>query len=147
MHLGAIARRAPERAAVIMGGSGATISFGELDERANRLARLFHGRGLERGATVAILLENSARFLEVAWAAQRSGLYYTAINTHLTAGEASYIVDDCGAGLLVSSHHLASVAAAVEAPGLRHRLMVDGPDRGVGGLRGHGRRTTERALA
>ena len=126
MHLGAIARRAPERAAVIMGGSGATISFGELDERANRLARLFRGRGLERGATVAILLENNARFLEVAWAAQRSGLYYTAINTHLTAGEASYIVDDCGAGLLVSSHHLASVAAAVEAPGLRHRLMVDG---------------------
>jgi fatty-acyl-CoA synthase len=89
-----------------MGGSGATISFGELDERANRLARLFRGRGLERGATVAILLENNARFLEVAWAAQRSGLYYTAINTHLTAGEASYIVDDCGAGLLVSSHHL-----------------------------------------
>ena len=31
-------------------------------------------------------MENNARYLEVAWAAQRSGLYYTAINSHLRAG-------------------------------------------------------------
>ena len=81
------------------------------------------------GATIAILLENHPRFLEIAWAAQRSGLYYTAINSHLTAEEAAYIVADCGAQLLVSSKLLAPVAAALEPsamPDLRHRLMVDG---------------------
>jgi long-chain acyl-CoA synthetase len=126
MHLGAIAARAPGRAAIVMGGSGSTITFRELDMRANRLAQLFRRRGLERGATVAIILENNPRFLEVAWAAQRAGLYYTAINSHLTAEEAAYIVDDCGADLLVSSSQLATVAAGVDGRRVRHRLMVDG---------------------
>ena len=75
-----------------MGGTGQTITFGQLDARSNRVAQLFRSLGLERGGSVAILLENHPRFLEVAWAAQRSGLYYTAINIHLTIDEAAYIV-------------------------------------------------------
>jgi acyl-CoA synthetase (AMP-forming)/AMP-acid ligase II len=109
-----------------MGGSGDVITFAELAARANRAAHLFRDRGLTRGGTVAILLENNPRFLEIAWAAQQSGLYYTAINSHLTAEEAAYITDDCGAQLLVTSAALAGVAAAIEAPQVRHRLMIDG---------------------
>jgi acyl-CoA synthetase (AMP-forming)/AMP-acid ligase II len=37
------------------------------------------------------------------WAAQRTGLYYTPVNWHLTPEEAAYIVDDCGAKVLVAS--------------------------------------------
>jgi fatty-acyl-CoA synthase len=62
-------------------------------------------------------------------AAQRSGLYYTAINSHLTADEVAYIVNDCGAELLVSSKLLEPVAAALgtrRLPHLRHRLMIGG---------------------
>jgi acyl-CoA synthetase (AMP-forming)/AMP-acid ligase II len=128
VHLGEIAARAPDRPAVIMGGTGTTISFAELDERSNRAAQLFRARGLERGATVAIFLENHVRFLELAWAAQRSGLYYTAINSHLTPDEAAYIIDDCDARLVVSSAALSSVATAITAaavPRVDHRLMVD----------------------
>jgi long-chain acyl-CoA synthetase len=131
VYPGEIARRSPDRPAVVMGGTGETVTFRELDARSSALARLFRARGLERGATIAILLENHPRFLEVAWAAQRSGLYYTAINWHLTTDEAAYIVRDCGAAALVSSRHLAPLATSLTAdavPDVRHRLMVDGDD-------------------
>src|SRR5437763_1047180 len=108
MHPAEIARRAPDRPAVVM-TDGPTMTFRELDERSNQLAQLFRARGIEQGDTIAVFLENNIRFLEVTWAAQRSGLYYTAVNSHLTAEEAAYIVGDCGAKLLVSSAHLAKV--------------------------------------
>lgn len=109
-----------------MSGSGETISFQELDERSNRLAQLFRERGLEKGSTVAILLENHPRYLEVAWAAQRAGMYYTAINSHLTPDEARYIVEDSNAQLLVSSKSLSPVAADIQTSSLQYRLMIDG---------------------
>ena len=54
-------------------------------------------RGVSAGDHVAVLMENNRPFLEVAWAAQRSGLHYTAINSHLRPGEVQYVLDDCGA--------------------------------------------------
>ena len=52
-------------------------------------------------------------------AAQRAGLYYTAISSRLGAEEISYIVDDCGARVLVSSRAVHEAASAVPelAPG------------------------------
>ena len=92
------AREAPESPAVIMGASGEIVTFGDLDERSNRLAQLLRARGLHHGDHIALVMDNHARFLEVAWAAQRSGLYYTAVNSHLRRVEVQYILDDCGAG-------------------------------------------------
>jgi long-chain acyl-CoA synthetase len=127
VHLEDVATRAPERPAVVMGRGGEAISFRELADRANRLAHLFRARGLERGSVVAIFMENNLRFLEVAWAAQQSGLYYTTINSHLTAEEAAYIVEDSGAAMLVTSAALAPTAVDIKGTDqLAHRLMVDG---------------------
>ncbi len=97
------ALREPDVAAVIMSGSGARLTYAELDRRSNQLAHLFRDRGLHKGDHIAILMENNLRYLEVAWAAQRSGLYYTAINRHLRQGEVDYILEDCGARLCVTS--------------------------------------------
>ena len=58
-------------------------------------------------------MENRPEFVEVAWAAQRSGLYYTAINWHLSAEEVEYILGDCGAGVLVTSVAQAGTLAAL----------------------------------
>ena len=86
-------------------------------------------RGVAQRGRLAILLENQIRYLEVVWAAQRSGLAYTTVNTHLTAEEAGYIIDDCGASVVVSSAALAPVAAGLTAdliPHVHTRLMIDG---------------------
>ena len=59
----------PERPAVVMTGSGAVVTYGELEDRSRRLARLLAARGLAPGDHIAVLLENQARYLEVCWAA------------------------------------------------------------------------------
>ena len=97
MHPAAVASQAADRPAVIMARTGQVTTFADLDAASNRLANLLRERSIEPGDVLAIFAENHPRFLEVAWAAQRAGLYYTAINSHLTAEEAAYIADDSGA--------------------------------------------------
>ena len=128
MHPGHHATTMPEKIAYRMAGSGITVIYAELEARANACAHLFRSLGLRRGDCIAIIMENHFRYFEIAWAALRSGLYYTAISTRLTPAEAAYIVNDCGARVLISSKHMAGLAAAVaaEAPKLVAKLMVDG---------------------
>ncbi|GLW06667.1 acyl-CoA synthetase [Microtetraspora sp. NBRC 13810] len=111
-----------------MAGSGDVLTYRELDEESNRLAHLFRSAGLRPGDHVAFMLENHRLFFVVAWAAHRSGLYYTAISSRLQTGELAYILGNCGARVFISSAHLAEVACAVTAdtPGVRVRLMIDG---------------------
>lgn len=128
MHPAAIAARTPDKPAVIMAGSGAVLTYRQLDEGSNRFAQLLRAQGLRPGDGIAVFLENHPRFFEIIWAAQRAGLYYTAISSRLTAPEVAYIVGDCGAKVLVSSRKLAEVAAALgdQIPGVERRLMLDG---------------------
>ena len=60
---------------------------------------------------------------------QRSGLYYTMVNTHLAAEEAAYIVEDCGAHVLVTSSALAGLAGDLVplTPSVTLRLLVGEP--------------------
>ena len=119
----------PDKPAIIMYPSGAVVTFGELEARANRLARLFRDAGLVEGDAVAILMENNEHIHAVMWAARRSGLYYVPINTHLTAAEVAYIVDNSGAKAIVGSGKLADTLAGLktELPhGLPPVLLIAG---------------------
>src|SRR5689334_2953756 len=120
----------PDKPAIIMYPSGTVVTFGELEARANRLAHLFRDAGLVEGDAVAILMENSQHMHAVMWAARRAGLYYVPINTHLTAAEAAYIIDNSAAKAIVGSGALADTLAGLEAElpnGLPSvRLIADG---------------------
>jgi long-chain acyl-CoA synthetase len=123
----------PDHPAQIMAGTGAPQTFAELHSGANRLARWLKAHGLRPGDHVAFCMENHPRYLEVAWGALYAGLRYTAISSRLTADEAGYIIDDCGAKAYVTSAHLAPLAADLEprTRGLA-RLMLDGTIEGFG---------------
>jgi len=125
---GAVAERAPDRPAIIMATSGAVVTYGELDETANRLSQLFRAAGLERGDHVAFCLENRAEFLPIAWGCHYAGLYYTAISSRLTTDEVEYIVNDCGAKAFIASPYKAEAASAIlqSTPNVRVRLAVGG---------------------
>jgi long-chain acyl-CoA synthetase len=127
MHLGQIAAEQPGKAAVIMAGTGQRVTFAELNAAANRLAHVLYDAGLRPGDHIAFMLENRWEFLAIAWAAQRSGLYYTPVSSRLQAGEAAYIVDDCEASVFIASSAVADVAAGASAgiPRVRLRLMLD----------------------
>jgi acyl-CoA synthetase (AMP-forming)/AMP-acid ligase II len=123
-----IAQSAPDKPAFVMLEDGAAVTYGELVERAARAANLFASLGINQGDTIAFLLENHIRYPELLWAAKNSGLRYVAVSTHLNATDAAYIVQDCGARLLVSSAAMGRVAleavqALAAAPVL---LMLDG---------------------
>ncbi|MCU1395520.1 MAG: Acyl-CoA synthetase [Ilumatobacteraceae bacterium] len=102
-----------DRPAVVVPSTSETITHRELGDRSRAIARLLHDHGLRAGDHIAILLGNTHHYFEVAWAAQRSGLYYTPVNWHLTADEAAYIVRDCGARVLFSCCSLADLAGSV----------------------------------
>src|SRR4051794_37877566 len=118
----------PEKPAIIMATSGETISFGEYGARANRVAHLFRDLGLNRLDHVAFLMENNPRMLEVGGGAERTGLYFTSINSYLSPEEVAYIVNDSDSQVLISSAAKREVAAALPplCPNVRRFLMVDG---------------------
>lgn len=97
------------KAALILAATGAVISFAELEQRANRLAHYWRSAGLREGDTIAVILENNEHTHAVMWAARRSGLYYALINTHLTAAEAAYIMDNSGAKAVIGSRAMRTV--------------------------------------
>jgi acyl-CoA synthetase (AMP-forming)/AMP-acid ligase II len=115
LHPSFVVRTQPDKIAYRMAGSNASLTYGELDRRSNQGAQLFRALGLGPQDHIALLVENSLAFPEICWAAQRCGLYYTPISTHLTAGEVAYIVADCGARVCISSEALAAVAAEAVA--------------------------------
>ncbi|MFB4307519.1 AMP-binding protein [Actinomadura sp. GTD37] len=124
MHLGQIAAQTPDKPAVIMAGSGRVVTFRELNEESNRLAQLLRAEGLRPGDHIAFMLENHPLFLAVAWAAQRSGLYYTAISSRLQPEELAYIVRNCEAKAFITGASLE--AAAQNPPDVPLRLMLGG---------------------
>jgi acyl-CoA synthetase (AMP-forming)/AMP-acid ligase II len=127
MHPSFHARSNPDKIAYRMAGSGEAITYRELDEISNKGAQLFRSLGLRAEDHIALLVENSLRFLEICWAAQRCGLLYTAISTHLTDAEIAYIVRDCGARVFVLSSNTGhDVAALAEICGPEVMIYVSG---------------------
>jgi acyl-CoA synthetase (AMP-forming)/AMP-acid ligase II len=123
----------PDRPAVVVGGTDATLTYGQLEARSNRVAHVLRARGLGVGDHVAMLLENRTEFFEVMWAGLRSGVYVTPINWHLNPSEVAYIVEDCEAKLLFGSADLlARLGQEITMPDDR-RIAVGGAVDGLPG--------------
>lgn len=131
MHPAHHAVQTPDKPAYVMAGSGEVVTYAQLDRRSNQVAQLARAHGLKSGDAIALFMENSRAFFEIAWGAQRAGLLFACISTKLTASEAAYIVRDCGAKLLFASHRLGSIAADLvrDAP-VEAAFSVDGPIQG-----------------
>src|SRR6266545_3213255 len=110
MYTGKHAHLRPLQPAFIMAGTGETVTYAELEARSNRLAHLFRNRGLKRLDHYAIFMENNNRYLEACGAGERAGLYYTCVNSHLTASELAYIVDNSESQALITSRDRFDVA-------------------------------------
>ncbi len=92
-----------EKPAYIMASTGESVSHSELNDRSNKLAQFLREKGLGPGDSIALCMENNVHFLEITWAAQRSGLYYTPISSRMGLDEVAYIVNDCNAKVFIVS--------------------------------------------
>ena len=92
-HPSITAETYPNKPAIIMGSSGEMVTYRQLDERSNQGAQLFRSLGLQTGDHIGMMMENNRQFLEICWAAQRSGIVFTPISTHLKEDETAYILE------------------------------------------------------
>ncbi len=131
MHPAEHAVREPDKAAVIMAATSRTMTFEALDAASNQSAHVLRSLGLKRGDVVATLFTNSPEVFAFGWAAQRSGLFQTAISTKLSPADIAYILADSGARLLVVSPEHAGLARAAlaELSDLRAYLWEGSDDR------------------
>ena len=99
----------PDHAAIINATTGDTVSYGELDAFANRMARWLREHGAQRGTRVGLLLENRPLYLQLVWSAQRMGAMLVPVATRLTAPEIAYILEDAESSLLLTSQAFGDV--------------------------------------
>jgi acyl-CoA synthetase (AMP-forming)/AMP-acid ligase II len=107
------ARRTPDRCALTYRGED--ISYAAFDDRIRRVAGWLASRGIGADDVVAVLMKNSAAFLELVFAASHLGAVFLPINYRLSADEVGYIVGNSGARLLIADAELAAIAAG-DAP-------------------------------
>lgn len=115
MHPITHAAARPDHPAIVMAGSGETVSYGEMDAAANRLAQLLRARGLGAGERFGLLMENNALYLQLVWGSQRAGTMMVPISTRLTAPEIAYILEDAGVRLLLTSRQFDPVLTELRA--------------------------------
>ena len=134
MYPGKHAFEKADQPCFIMAGTGEVVTYGEYEARTNRLAHLLRDCGLGHRDHYAIFMENNARYCEACGAGSRSGLYYTCINSYLTADEVAFIVNDSDSRVLITSAARREVALAAleQCPQVVKVLVVDGSDDGDG---------------
>ena len=132
MYPGVHAKSRADQPAFIMAQTGAAVTYAELEHRTNRLARFLRSRGLRRLDHYAIFMENNDRYIESCGAGERSGLYFTCVNSFLTADELAYIVNNSGSRILIVSEETRATALAAigQCPKIEAVLVVNGPGDG-----------------
>jgi malonyl-CoA/methylmalonyl-CoA synthetase len=123
-------------------GAVASLTFGELDARSNRVARLLAGRGLARGDRLGFFLPNCVEFIDLFLACVKLGVIVVPINALYREREITHILADAEPKAVVTTAELApflppatlswnvaevSIAAA-EQDAARVRMALDGDD-------------------
>jgi long-chain acyl-CoA synthetase len=126
VYPGRYAIESPDKPALIMAGTGETVTFSEYEQRCNRVAHLLRDAGLQRGDHISVFMENSIPMLEIEGGAERVGLYYTLINSYLAPEEIAYIVTNSRSRAFFSSaaKREAAEKAAELCPQLERLLMT-----------------------
>lgn len=109
------------------------ISYGQLRDRAARLADALVKAGVRRGDRVAILMKNDPVWFDVIFAVAACGAALVPVNFLLKPAEIAFILNDSGAETLIVGADLVANAeqALPEVPGCK-RLLVHGAGAGTG---------------
>ncbi|MEN8161480.1 MAG: condensation domain-containing protein, partial [Myxococcota bacterium] len=110
------AAQTPDAAAVIFpgpttgdGDAGETLSYAELDARANRLAHHLLAQGVQPGALVGLCVERSPRMLEGLLAILKCGAAYVPLDPGFPVDRLAYMVEDAGLEVVVSETRLSGL--------------------------------------
>ncbi len=129
------ARSQPDRVAVIDDRDN-RLTFGELNAQAWRLAQVIRAADVASGDHIALCLENRLDYFWVLFGAHYAGVHYTAISPYLREDEIAYIVQNCGAKLVIGSNATLPKLAQAHAgvPAVEHWFSLDGAHGGFADL-------------
>jgi len=85
------ANKFPEKIAIV--SEGRSISYRVLNERVNRLASMMVKKGLKKGDRIGVLVHNCSQFIEIYFAAAKTGGIFCPYNNHLKERELKDIID------------------------------------------------------
>ena len=126
--------KSPHKPALVFAET--VMTYGELADATDRVARLLLERGTRPGDAVAFFGENSPQFLQVMFAAAQVGAVFVPVNTRLAPPEIAHVVRDSGARILIlDADFAARVAPALEGSSLDHVIPTrDDDERGLDAL-------------
>ncbi|UGT43524.1 amino acid adenylation domain-containing protein [Nocardia yamanashiensis] len=119
--LSAAAAFDPERTALI--ADRAVLTYRELDERSDRVARLLLGLGVGPEVPVAAAISRSVETIVMLWAVAKTGAVHLPIDPTYPPGRIRHLLDDSGAG--------AGITTAADRPHLPDSidwLVLDDPE-------------------
>jgi fatty-acyl-CoA synthase len=106
----------PERIAIVELETGTRFTYGELNERANRLANFMHAElGVRAGDRVSILAKNSIVYIDLFYGLPKIGAIFSPFNWRLTARELAYMINDLEPKVLIVEPEFVSVVEEMRA--------------------------------
>jgi acyl-CoA synthetase (AMP-forming)/AMP-acid ligase II len=105
----------------VPGFAGVGFSFGELDDRSERLAGVLQANEIGREDRVAIFMDNSPQAIVAIMAALKAGATFCLIEPPTSAERLAFVINDCAAACLFIDAGMATVTAEAmpETPFLR----------------------------
>ena len=119
------AREYPDRPAIVMSDGSEMLTFAQLDDRSAKLAGALRNGIAQPGDRIAMLMDNCADCLVLAWACRRAGLRLVPINWHLVSAEMRYVIEDSDSVAVIARPQLAREHSFA---GSNARLLVTGSD-------------------
>jgi amino acid adenylation domain-containing protein len=112
---------------------GRRVTYGELNDLADRLAAGLSALGVRRGDRVAVFMDNSVEAVASLFAALKAGAAFLMINPATKRQKLEYILNDCSAAVLLTQGVRMAVASGLSCPHLR-AVVVSGPTQGTDGV-------------
>ena len=121
----------PDRDALVCGDQ--RVTYMEMAQRVNRIANALIGRGVQRGAKVAVMAMNSPQYIEVYYACAKTGAVFVPLNYRAKHEEIVHMLNNSEASLLFVGERYLELANSLkpEVPGVKELICIDGHPTGL----------------
>ena len=107
--------------------AGSEFTFGDLDERSNRMAHALHAKGLQKGDRLCVYLANRIEFLDLFLACVKAGIIFVPINILYRGREITHILSDAEPKLHLTEAELPALfTLAAQQPSTFDAVPLEG---------------------
>jgi acyl-CoA synthetase (AMP-forming)/AMP-acid ligase II len=124
------ANRFPDKVALVCGGR--RFTYRQFNDRASRIANALTGLGVKKGDKVALLLYNSAEYLECLFGVNRAGAVSVPVNVRLKPEELKYILGHSDSRVLIYDSDFAGPVSEIkDLVNIEHNIVTGSSGPGI----------------